>query len=638
VKLTFKNSFMFVLIILTMIFSAIGVTPALADDGTPPPPTTEEVAEGSETSESAQPPAEEPVAAEEPAATEEAATPVVEVLEQLPAETSLVVLDESGVVVPLATEEAAQVLAAPDPYFTVGGTLYQFTADDCDPDTAGDQPCATPIQTAIDYLAGLDATPDDNTIWVEADEYNENVTINGSDWFSGLGDLRLIGAGSGSTTINGYLDVYNLTNPFTLQGFTFTDWVYLQSGDAVEVYDVVVDGADSYGGLYVYSGGSVTLQDVESYESSEAGADVEAVGDISIYDSTFEENAYSGLYAYSESGSITLDGVTASNNIDGDGADVEAVGDISIYDSTFEENAYDGLYVDSESGSVTLNGVIASGNGNWEGDGARVYADDNISIWDSAFEKNDYYGLYARSYSGSVMLDGVTANDNSEGARLRAEGDVQAFDSVFSDNDWYGLEAESYSGSVTLDEVMVSGGDEVGAYLESTTTVDVYCSEFSSSYWGIYAYTPDLYLNGVTFSGNTDGDYENEVGNVWVNEYDCNPVPPVNSPVSKVTVENKETGPLFIVLAQTQDQLPGALGSGNSFGSALKVALTELGKSTASLKVMLSFPIPAGMKDADLAVMFWNGSAWVEMSGGNVVGDFYVITVRNPGTYVLVSQ
>jgi hypothetical protein len=40
----------------------------------------------------------------------------------------------------------------------------------------------------------------------------------------------------------------------------------------------------------------------------------------------------------------------------------------------------------------------------------------------------------------------------------------------------------------------------------------------------------------------------------------------------------------------------------------------------------------------DLAVMFWDGSGWVEVPGGSVVGNEFVITVTQPGIYVLVAQ
>ncbi|MBC8507888.1 MAG: hypothetical protein H8D34_23725, partial [Chloroflexi bacterium] len=85
-----------------------------------------------------------------------------------------------------------------DPYFTRGSVLHAFTTTDCDPNTNGDQPCATPIQAAIDDVAANGA-PDDDTIYIESGDYAENILLNGLDF-----DLTLEGgAGGGLTTLSG---------------------------------------------------------------------------------------------------------------------------------------------------------------------------------------------------------------------------------------------------------------------------------------------------------------------------------------------------------------------------------------------------------------------------------------------------
>jgi hypothetical protein len=599
--LSFPRIFMFSVITLALTISALGVTTAYADDATPPPateepaqPPTDEPFMVVEPTVTAEPVAtqepvategpvatQEPAATEEPAATstEEEAASVAEVLEQLPADTTLVVLDENGETLTLASDAAAQVLASPDPYFWVGSVYYGFTATDCNPGVPGDQACSNPIQAAVDYLSTiLVATPDGGTIYVESGTYDEDVTINGGAWGLPPGDLSLRGAGSGSTTINGSLLVFNLTNAFALSGFTFTDFVTLSvlspSGD-VNVSDVVVDGTTAVGGLNIISGGNVTLDRVTSFESSGLGASVRAVGadgDITIWDSTFEDNTLAGLDAQSMNGSITLDGVTASWNDNGEGASAEADGDILIRNSVFNHNMV-GLYADATSGSVTLNGVTANGND---------------------------AGAIAVSFGNNVLV----------------------LNSVFNDNVDFGLIAASAFGSVTLDGVTASGNGDAGAYLLSNTLVDVYCSDFSSNDIGVDGDAPDLYLNGVAFSGNTT-DYVNPGGNVHIGGYDCG---------------GGSEKALYYIIELAQDQLPGALGQGNVFGSALKVVLTDKGARIPHLTITLSFPIPEGMKDARLAVMFWDGSGWVVMPGGSVVGGYFVITITRPGTYVLVSQ
>ncbi|MBK9778907.1 MAG: hypothetical protein IPP55_02475 [Anaerolineales bacterium] len=122
----------FVVGLLILLTHFVWVTPALADDVTPPPVPTEEVVVET------LPPTEEPVAevlpietvaTEEPVVVEPVATepptteePVpVDLLQDLPADTSLVVLGENGEVLPLATQEAAEVMAVADPMWCPAG-------------------------------------------------------------------------------------------------------------------------------------------------------------------------------------------------------------------------------------------------------------------------------------------------------------------------------------------------------------------------------------------------------------------------------------------------------------------------------------------------------------------------------------
>ena len=44
------------------------------------------------------------------------------------------------------------------------------------------------------------------------------------------------------------------------------------------------------------------------------------------------------------------------------------------------------------------------------------------------------------------------------------------------------------------------------------------------------------------------------------------------------------------------------------------------------------------METSNFAVMFWDGTKWVEVPGGSVVNGAFIITVTQPGIYVLVAQ
>jgi hypothetical protein len=63
-------------------------------------------------------------------------------------EGGLILVDDSGDPLEMGTLNAAETLLTGDPYLTSGGVTYSFTSTDCDPLTAGDQGCSTPVQAA----------------------------------------------------------------------------------------------------------------------------------------------------------------------------------------------------------------------------------------------------------------------------------------------------------------------------------------------------------------------------------------------------------------------------------------------------------------------------------------------------------
>jgi hypothetical protein len=695
-KNSFKKSLMFLMLLLALTFSALGVTPALADDGVTPPadaPAVEQpvvdapvvdapvvdapVVDAPATEEpivAEVPAVEEPIAdatiVEQPTADEPAAV-VSEILEAAPEGTEVVVLDESGEALPLASAEAAEVLASGDPYFWdsgVGGYVG-YTTTSC-PTVVDPANChvviKNPIQAAVDAFAASSSASGE--IFIEAGTYDEKVDING--YTGNLGNLSgLTGKGSDMTTINGFLNAYGFINPFTLSGITFSNQVYIGSSSDITVDDVAVDGSTSNDGMYVYSGGNVELNNVSVTNSYYNGAGIYAAGDVTINDSDFSSNGHienysdsgSGIwtgqpYGYSNtqqfgtgsgldvsaSGKVTLDNVSASGNYQ-DGVNTHSNGSAVITNSQFDNNGstysysdsgYDyqgnysyqsvggqgtGLYLSTNAGA-TLDNVSASGNYR---DGANIYTNGTVDITDSQFNSNGTIDNFNESINSYYNYSNSYFYDIGNGLSL--SGNAFTLTNVTSNDN-------VLDGVVLNGRSMMKSVSEEGSMSEAT----IKCSTFENNGgYGVNAVEMSgaLNLNNVTFNGNTSGDY-NYNGTATINNIDCNPVVD-HTPTGKNNAEKK---PLYIVIEQTQEQLPAGLGDGFKFGSALKVELTNEGKDVNDLAITLSFPIPADMKDAKLAVMFWNGSAWVEVSGGSVVDGLYVITVSQPGNYVLVAK
>jgi hypothetical protein len=215
-----------------------------------------------------------------------------------------------------------------------------------------------------------------------------------------------------------------------------------------------------------------------------------------------------------------------------------------------------------------------------------------------------------------------------DGARLGAS-DVDVICGKYLDNDGYGLVlngGNTYLGGPILD------GNGLGQYdLVSGTLSFGECpkpaeksTETGKSQEGFQVQTnlfPQIPLTGqicngekkvVLETGDAYGMYENLCGI----EFQLNEV--------------------------AEELLPGTLPSGAAYAGGVDIILTSGGIKLAELptggKITLKFPIPDGVDETSLAVLFWSGVTWVEVPGGEVVDGFYVVEVIEPGIYVLASQ
>jgi hypothetical protein len=684
---SFKKSFMFLMLLLALTFSAIGVTPALADDGVTPPadaPVVEQpvadtpvvdapvatvqepAVEEAAASTTEEPAAVEGSVADAPTVEESVAAPehetvtVAEVLDQLPAETEVVVLDASGEPLSLASQDAATAIVSGDPMW-------------CPRDSKpGSQGC-TPGQSSLNDLINLFSTDAGatysgaGTIYISWDYASDNPNATATDYGQNIvfsfGSLALT-----DLVVQGGWDFMNnwvTTSPSNLSGINSLN--FLKKGDttSLTINDIIIDGAgwngytlDGSAGLLVNgSYGSVALNNVSVTNSDQDGAQIYTNGDVTINDSDFSSNGHFQTYSYPDdygyygtgrgldvdtNGNVTLDNVNASGNYS-DGAGIYTNGSAVITNSQFDangstysdsssgRNSYMGSYFSHSEGGqgngldmwaedgATLNNVSASEN---YGDGADIYTNGTVDITDSQFNSNGTTGFYEYSYE--YYDSGSGSTDTGFGAYL--SGNAYTLSNVTASNNV--LDGVALSGRKSFS--IINGGTS-----EATATFECSSFEDNGGYGVNSGFSGTLNLNNVTFNGNTAGDYYHE-GTVNVGGGNCNPVTASDhTPAGK---DNGEKKPLYIVIEQTQEQLPAALGEGFKFGSSLKVELTEEGKDVTDLAITLSFPIPADMKDANLAVMFWNGSAWVEVSGGSVANGFFVITVDQPGMYVLAAK
>jgi putative surface-exposed virulence protein len=498
-------------ILLVLVFSAVRPMTARADDAAPPLPDSGETipadpAASDATDVAPAPSDAAPVTTEPaPADTTEAATTVTdaaaptdvaEVLSQVPDGTGIVAVDGSGEALPLASQQAANALSAGDPSFTVGGVTYGFTGGgSCPPAVTN---CTTgstnPIQDAINWLSTNQTTPDDGNVYVEADTYTNDVNVDGNTWGSGFTPayLGLIGAGSGSTTLNGYLNIFHM-NDFTLSGFAIS--------------------GDSATGTYVNASnndGTLAINDVDATNTTwnNGGNGIMVInhaGDISMSDVTANGSNYDGVYLDNTDGQgkIKVERSQFNGNSAG-GLEAYSNGDISLLNVVANANAYGGAFLDNcntASGSCTGSGSIDVGSS--------VFGDSSIA------NGNGQDGLVAFS-NGDISLINTTASYNQTGgAFLLAAGDINTTSSTF---DWNQAGGDGYTfflpaglvagalGNLALSDVQANNNNFLGAGLASENDVTLDQSTFDSNAAGLIVLTNgDVSFSLVSASNNQMG-------------------------------------------------------------------------------------------------------------------------------------
>ena len=684
-------------------------------------------------------------------------------MEQVPDDTEIVVVNAEGEAEPLATQQAADAVAESDPIWCPAGQSPTPGANGCTGSFTSFDALLTELSTNSAYQGA-------GTIYVEMGTYstgetsidfnnynlstisNSDLTIQGG-WNTSTGTTTdnttfdvpiVIGSAAnrwgGSLTLRNIivsgvvndtgLTVYSSGN-VTVEDSEFTNndvaGVKIDATGNVAVRRTKVNdnGSNDWNvvdgdGLGIISGGFVTLSDVEANDNQLSGADIVAANDVAIQNSFFNGNLmyttnYADFFGYGlkvvSQGDIAISAIEANENfLWGAGLDGAKV---SIVDSVFNRNVTDSVSFIDDTGlvivsadSVDLLNVEANENRMM---GAVIFANGLVSIRNSSFDNNfgttvdantgddiywgcglqvsgvpagsdiigntvDYQNCNPKNLAaGSIVLTAVTANGNYlYGADLSADGDVTIGNSSFSGNATPGEQANAQGGLmiqsgayVDLDTVTANDNRMFGTTIVANNSITVTDSIFSNNLNGpglsatstagsitltnvnalgnagdgAFVDTSCVYLDGGAYTGNSG--YGLNVAKGFVDQTvaptyagnglgDTNPNP--FNPCQGGGVIITSPTPLYTVTPLTEGQLPAPLNQGNVFASALQVS----GQVTSG--ITLSFPIPAGMENANLSVIFWNGTDWVAVSGGSVVGNEFVITVTQPGVYVLVSQ
>lgn len=531
-----KSIFIVLVVTTTLLANLVLPLRVLADDGVPPeePGTSEGVVLTGDTEtgtdESVQ--QTDSIATAEETAIEETATePTLEapalaetvvgdVSETVEAmqEVGVVLADENGNLIPLATEVAAEALLYPDPIGCPPGVepvTWGGTGAGCTGSYASIQAAINDVNVAAGW-----------TIYIDPGTFNENVTVNKSVTLQGSGvgativhpgaaSMLNLGCGAGSCASASNSVFYITADNVTIRDLTI-------DGDNPSVVSgTVVNGADinARNGIYGNDADNLVVEDTEVKNIYLRGIQVSNSSSVEIRNNTIQ-NVDGSLYSISIF-NYYGGGVIEGNTIDetGDGIASNWSTGTQVLNNTIS-NMGTGIHTDNTQASDVISGNTIS-NGTSNSYGIFVFAPyAPVSVTDNIITNVDY-GLTVsgngwKDSLNTITFDGNDVNTNVIGAYVTTDvwgyffSDVSASftNNVFTGGDYgfflesngageavglaaiygYDYDCDDPSGDCTL-TVTGSGNSITGQNLFAATTATGQSSWFSngaSVFYGIY--------------------------------------------------------------------------------------------------------------------------------------------------------
>lgn len=499
-----------------LVFSAVGTTVVYADGGTDTPPIDLGTAPSPEGASSVG-------AAPSPDSSEDSAPNQSPILDSVPDNTAVTVLNAEGQPEPLASLDAANAVVTSDPFWCPETELVP---------TPGINNCTTsfPSFTALlTFLSGNSAYQGAGVIYVQQGAYTgPESTVNFNNFnLSNLEPSNLTITGgwannavdpNGTSSFNNVsLVIGTATNPWggslSLNNLTINDptgtGITLFAQDDANLDKINVTNSTNGAGAELHAGNNVNIDNSSFLRNKTAGAIIRSVGDTAIANSTFSNpidarRQIVGLDIVAGA-NVSLLNVLANENRDA-GARINAGDRVTIGSSEFSgTKAMNGSAFIGEgltvvtTGAIDLNNVKANNNFLW---GASLTAGGEVAIANSEFNGNttespgfiDDTGLLVTTTGGGVSLLNVKANDNRLlGATINATGLVTIRNSEFLSNNgivldsagnevFHGVGLEVVTlGEIFLDGVNASGNTFHGARLDAGTNVNVSNSTFSNN-------------------------------------------------------------------------------------------------------------------------------------------------------------
>jgi hypothetical protein len=430
-NIKFRKLFTTVTLLLVLSFSAFVTIPAYADESTPEAPVSEETAEVTEpTSPEEEAPPSDIQPDSEPETSDSAQT-VESILESLPEDTQLIVLDEAGEALPLATEEAAQAIIIGDPIWCPASVT-----------TPGLNGCSASYATFAALLADPifagGGPANDGVIWIDKTYAGEGatVTIDGAV-LTVMKDFKLTLKGGWNGVGTNTIDT-NDKSVFNAP-LIITGWNNDVTISDIAVQNSVVAVPNS---LQITTTGNITVNRVSVNNNTQGGAffansGASAPKKVTVTDGNFSNNGTSGTVGLQ----ILSVGVVTLKNITADGNGAATFGDGIQINNSFATTAQ----------AVTLINVSANNN---RGTGVLVNSNGVITVTDMTATNNGAGGILGNGAELKNDFGGFSSGITLTGAN------------VFSSNFWTGLNATS-NGAIKASNLHAVDNGLFGALLDN---------------------------------------------------------------------------------------------------------------------------------------------------------------------------
>jgi hypothetical protein len=418
-----RTFFLSLTILAILVFSAFGPTAVYADDRGPTTPTdtTGGGSDPNEVETDPQPTAEpvEPVVEESPPPAEveggdrsqptEAVPPVVEeatlpadtnILEQVPENTTVTVLDAQGQAQPLVTQEAATAIEVTSDPIWCPATQTVPT-----PGANGCTTTFTSFDALLTELSGNAAYQQAGTIFVQQNAYagGEAVIDFNSYDLSNIDSFDLTVTGGWNTT-NNTIDPASSSafNVSIIIGSSTNPW-----GGSLSLSNLSITNTNQTG-LVLFSDGTISLDNIQASNSvNGSGAELNAGGDVNITDSRFERNRQAGAIIRA-GGSVAIARSNFSNpgtnRLQITGVDIISGGDVSLFDVMANANREVGA-------NIVANGRVSIGSSFVGGSSFNGTTGMTTTTCPGSPSQFCGFGLQVVT-PDSIDLSGVIANDN----------------------------------------------------------------------------------------------------------------------------------------------------------------------------------------------------------------------------------